>query len=129
MLLEKFKQAKGSTVDEIASAAGAQVLEATSLTLATPIIPSAGRAPKAVGVAFGLNVGQVSAPVSDETGVFVATITERREAKPAENYDQVQNELDAQFMTLPQTQFYPALEKKADIEDNRVKIEKLYAGN
>ena len=61
--------------------------------------------------------------------MFVATITERREAKPAENYDQVQNELDAQFMTLPQTQFYPALEKKADIEDNRVKIEKLYAGN
>lgn len=129
LLADKFKAAEGSDLDQIAAAAGAQVLEATSMTLATPIVPGAGRAPKAVGTAFGLNVGQVSAPVADETGVFVVSITERRDAQPAENYDTIGEMLAAAYQVLPQTQFYPAIRDKADIEDNRAKIEKLYSEN
>ena len=55
-------------------------MDATSLTLSTPIIAGAGRAPRTVGTMFGMKEGQVSAPVSDETGVFVATVTAKREA-------------------------------------------------
>ena len=125
MLAEKFKSAKGSSVEEIAKAAGAEVLEASSLTLATPIIPGAGRAPKTVGVAFGLAENMVSAPVADETGVFVASISARRDAKPIENYESVQNMLTEAYMSTLQS-LLPSLRDKADIEDHRAKIEKMY---
>ena len=120
----KFKNAKGS-IEEIAKAAGAQVMDATSLTLSTPIIAGAGRAPRTVGTMFGMNEGQVSAPVSDETGVFVATVTAKREAPATEDYTAEKNILTEVFNANLGT-LLPALEKKADIKDNRVKIEKMY---
>ena len=104
MLEAKLKSASG-TVEEIAAATGAEVLEATSLTIATPIVPGAGRAPTAVGTAFGLKEGQVSAPVADETGVFVATVTARRDAQPAENYESIQKSWSASY----QQSLLPAL--------------------
>ena len=128
MLEAKLKSASG-TVEEIAAATGAEVLEATSLTIATPIVPGAGRAPKAVGTAFGLKEGQVSAPVADETGVFVATVTARRDAQPAENYESIQNALSASYQQSLLPALLPALREKAEVEDNRVKMEKLYSNN
>lgn len=125
MLVEKLKSAKGSSVEEIAKAAGAEVLEASSLTLGNPIIPGAGRAPKAAGVAFGLAENMVSAPVADETGVFVASISARRDAKPLENYESVQNMLSESYLSTLQT-LLPAIRDKAGIKDHRAKIEKLY---
>lgn len=125
MLVEKFKSAKGSSIEEIAKAAGAEVLEASSLTLATPIIPGAGRAPKAVGVAFGLAENMVSAPVADETGVFVASISARRDAKPLENYESLQNMLSEAYLSTLQS-LLPSLRDKADVEDHRAKMEKLH---
>ena len=125
ILVEKLKSAKGSSVEDIAKAAGAEVLEASSLTLATPIIPGAGRAPKAVGVAFGLAENMVSAPVADETGVFVASISARRDAKPIENYESIQNMLTETYRSTLQA-LLPSLRDKADIEDNRAEIEKMY---
>lgn len=125
MLVEKFKSAKGSSVEDIAKAAGAEVLEASSLTLGNPIIPGAGRAPKAAGVAFGLAENMVSAPVADETGVFVASISARRDAKPLENYESVQNMLSEAYLSTLQT-LLPAIREKAGVKDHRAKIEKLY---
>ncbi|MDD4819903.1 MAG: peptidylprolyl isomerase [Flavobacteriales bacterium] len=123
ILKKKFAAAKGS-LDEIAKAAGAEVLEASSMTMVTPIIAGAGRAPETVGTMFGMKEGQVSAPVVDETGVMVATVTARRPSEQG-NTETVKNALTESYNAYLQNAM-PALQTKAQVKDNRAKIEKLY---
>ena len=94
------------------------------MTMATPIIAGVGRAPKTVGVMFGMKEGQVSAPVVDETGVLVATVVARRAAEEGSTVA-AQNAINEIYQAYLQT-VMTALENKADIEDNREKIEKIF---
>lgn len=123
MLTESLSKAKGS-MEEIAKAVGGELFEATSMTMATPIIAGVGRAPKTVGVMFGMKEGQVSAPVVDETGVLVATVVARRAAEEGSTVA-AQNAINEIYQAYLQT-VMTALENKADIEDNREKIEKIF---
>ncbi|MBR4403138.1 MAG: peptidylprolyl isomerase [Flavobacteriales bacterium] len=123
MLSERLAKAKGS-MEEIAKAVSGEVYEATSMTMATPIIAGVGRAPKTVGVMFGMKEGQVSAPVVDETGVLVATVVARRAAEEGST-TAAQASVNEIYKAYIQT-VMTALESKADIEDNREKIEKMF---
>lgn len=123
ILKQKLAKATGS-IDNIAKTTGAELLDAPSMTMATPIIAGVGRAPLTVGTMFGMKEGQVSAPVVDETGVLVATVTARRPAEVG-NTSTVMGALTEAYNAYLQY-VMPALQTKADVQDNRAKIEKLY---
>jgi len=80
-IMQKLGTPQG-TVDDIRASYGngATVGSATDITLSSSSLPSAGFAPAAIGSAFELEVGQVSEPVADESGVLVVELDKIDEA-------------------------------------------------
>jgi len=82
-----------------------------------------GRELKATGTTFGLTPGSVSKPVIDRTAVFVIKLNGFTESDAAKGYVQAVNKLQKDFASLINNNLpYRAIEKAAEIEDNRIKF-------
>jgi peptidyl-prolyl cis-trans isomerase D len=126
---EKAKQIiaklKGSTLDQMAAAYGpsAQVKDANDLVLGQGAIPGVGTEPAAVGTAFGLKNGQLSAPIKGEQGVLVVQLVSKTEpTAPSQDLKNVRNQLQAQRGARSNGAIYEAVRKQADVKDERVKF-------
>lgn len=88
-------------------------------------VPELGRFNKAIGAAFGLPVGAVSAPIRDQTGVYVIRVDRRVIAGRAEFEKQVEalrrRALQQQRQNRLQI-FLTDLRKAAKVEDHRKDI-------
>ena len=117
MLKEKMK---GETLDEIAKNSGGNKGKAKDVTMAQPVIPSVGKEPVVVAVAFAVPLNQISRPVEGEYGAFVVKPFEKHIAKELSNYytyiQEEKKKREANFFN----RIFEALKKKADIKDNRV---------
>jgi peptidyl-prolyl cis-trans isomerase D len=82
-------------------------------------LSGAGVEPKVVGAAFGLSEGETSKPIDGEKGVYVIEVTKVNDATALDNYTAIMNRLNSERRNLVQSKVYQALEKAADIEDNR----------
>lgn len=109
----------GTTVDDIAKNAGVPVRSASLVSMNAPTLSGAGREPKVVGYAFGLDEGEVSKPIDGVKGVFVVEVTKKTPAPKLNNYQANANRLTAQRSSTVITKAYEALKEAADIEDNR----------
>ena len=118
MIREKIK---ASSVDEIAKNQGQSPKTAAALTLKNTTLAGAGVEPKVIGAAFGLEQGKTSKPIDGEKGVYVIEVTKVTEATELENYTSIMNRLNTTKRGAVQGKVYQALEKSADIEDNRAK--------
>lgn len=126
--IRKEKKAKlirekitGTTVDEIAKNNGQSPRTAAAVTINNTTLSGAGVEPKVVGAAFGLDEGETSKPIDGEKGVYVINVTKVNEATKLDNYNSVINRLNTERKAGVQNKVYQALEKSADIEDNRAK--------
>ncbi|RTQ48389.1 peptidylprolyl isomerase [Hymenobacter gummosus] len=126
---EKAKQImaklKGSTLEDMAKAYGpaAQVRDANDLVLGQSAIPGVGSEPAAVGTAFGLKNGQVSAPVKGEQGVLVMQLVSKTEpTAPSQDLKNVRSQLKAQREARSNGAIYEAIRKNAEVKDERVKF-------
>jgi len=81
-------EGKTGTLDEIAKAFGdqARVLDQANYTYITNALNGVGFAPKAVGMAFGMEEGEISKPVADQTGVLIMKVEKRSEAGEVADY-------------------------------------------
>ncbi len=118
MIREKIK---ATSVDEIAKNQGQSPKTAAALTLKNTTLAGAGVEPKVIGAAFGLEQGKTSKPINGEKGVYVIEVTKVTEATELDNYTSIVNRLNATRRGAVQGKVYQALEKAADIEDNRAK--------
>lgn len=118
MIREKIK---ASSVDEIAKNQGQSPKTAAALTLKNTTLAGAGVEPKIIGAAFGLEQGKTSKPIDGEKGVYVIEVTKVTEATELDNYTSIMNRLNTTKRGAVQGKVYQALEKSADIEDNRAK--------
>lgn len=118
MIREKIK---ATTVDEIAKNQGQSPKTAAALTLKNTTLAGAGVEPKVIGAAFGIEQGKTSKPIDGEKGVYVIEVTKVTEATELDNYTSIMNRLNATRRGAVQGKVYQALEKAADIEDNRAK--------
>ncbi|MCA0132484.1 SurA N-terminal domain-containing protein [Winogradskyella alexanderae] len=118
MIREKIS---ASTVNEIASNQGQSPRTAAALTIKSTTLSGAGVEPKVVGAAFGLAEGETSKPIDGEKGVYIVEVTKINEATKLDNYSAIMNRLNSEKRNTVQTKVYQALEKSADIEDNRAK--------
>ncbi|MFC0603001.1 SurA N-terminal domain-containing protein [Winogradskyella pulchriflava] len=118
MIREKLS---GTTIDEIAKSQGQSPKTAAAITMKNTTLAGAGVEPKVVGAAFGLAQGKVSQPIDGEKGVYVLEVTKITEATKLDNYTSIINRLNTERRNTVQNKVYQALEKAADIEDNRAK--------
>ena len=117
MLKEKIK---GDNLDEIAKNANGIKGKAKDVTMEQPVIPSVGKEPVVVAVAFAVPLNKISRPVEGEMGAFVVQPFEKHIAKELSNYytyiQEEKKKREANFFN----KIFEALKKKADIKDNRV---------
>ena len=110
---------QGKDIQTIAQDNSVVVATATSLNIKSPTIPGAGREPLVVGTAMGLPQGGVSDLIEGETGIFKVEVTAKQDAPEMENYAPYATTLNNALAPRVNTAVYQALQKKADIEDNR----------
>ncbi len=109
-----------TSIDEIAKAEGQTVKTANALTMKNPTIAGAGKEPKVIGTAFGLQEGATSGLIEGEKGVYVIEVTKVTPATAAENaYQAAANRLGNTKSGAVNGKLYNALKEAADIEDNR----------
>ncbi|REE27506.1 peptidyl-prolyl cis-trans isomerase D [Winogradskyella pacifica] len=118
MIREKIT---ATTVADVAKNQGQTVRTAAAVTIKNTTLSGAGVEPKVVGAAFGLAEGATSKPIDGEKGVYVVQVTKVNEATKLDNYGAIVNRLNAERRNTVQTKVFTALEKAADIEDNRAK--------
>lgn len=110
----------------LAAASGKQVQTANDLAMSSMTVPGAGREPKVVGALFGLSEGSLSAPIEGNNAVFVAKVTERTQADPANMTDaiaqQIRQELQKQKSSTFGQVWLEQLREEADIEDYRAQV-------
>lgn len=126
--IRKEKKAKmirdkitATTIDEIAKNQGQSPRTAAAMTMKNTTLAGAGVEPKVVGSAFGLEQGKMSKPIDGEKGVYVIEVTKITEATKLDNYTAIMNRLKTERRNAVQNKVYQALEKAADINDNRAK--------
>jgi peptidyl-prolyl cis-trans isomerase D len=113
---------KGTTLETIATAVNATVLQADSLRYSKTNITGLGNEPKLVGAAFNKSLlNKVSEPIAGNAGVFVISVS--NQGAIASPFDlnmfkeQLQGKTSNTFVNS-----YIALKKTAKIEDNRAKL-------
>lgn len=109
----------GDTLDAIAQSQGQTVKTSGALNMNSPNIAGAGDEPKVVGVAFGLNEGDISEPIAGERGVYVIKVTKKTEAPTLENYGTYAAQQAQKARAGVNTKVVEALKEAADIEDYR----------
>jgi peptidyl-prolyl cis-trans isomerase D len=118
MIREKIT---ATTLNDIAKNQGQSARTAAAVTLKNTTLSGAGVEPKVVGAAFGLAEGTTSKLIDGEKGVYVVEVTKINEVTKLENYSAIMNRLSTERRNAAQNKVYQALEKAADIEDNRAK--------
>ena len=117
----------GKTLEQAAQENGATV-ERTAMFSRVSMVPGLGRLNEAVGAAFGLPVGAVSAPVKTEEGVFVVRVDARVSADRAA-WEAQKNQQRQQLLLRLRRQriqdFVTALRKEADVDDRRGEVQAM----
>ena len=127
---EKAKQImaklpKSGTLEDMASKYGptAQVGNAEGVVLGQGSFPNVGFEPLAVGKAFALKPGQMSAPIQGEQGVLVvAPVNVATPATSTTNFKAIQQQLAQQRSQQQDGKIYEAIKSHANVKDNRTKF-------
>ncbi|CAN5711289.1 hypothetical protein BH23GEM1_BH23GEM1_04110 [soil metagenome] len=121
--------AASSSLEQAAASRNAQVRQTGMFTRTTPA-EGLGRLNEAIGAAFVLPVGAVSAPVRTEDAVFVMRVDRRTQADRAEFEAQKATVREQQINALRQQrlqEFIANLRDVAKIDDNRKNITRAQA--
>lgn len=118
------KEAATSGLENAARTLGLSVTRSETFTR-PQFVPGLGRFNAAVGAAFSLPVGQVSAPIVTDQGVYVLRVDRRVEANRSAweaQKDQQRREAISSIQQLRVRTFLNELRKGAKVEDYRKKI-------
>ncbi|NNL17087.1 MAG: peptidylprolyl isomerase [Flavobacteriaceae bacterium] len=125
-LVRKQKKAKqirenvtGATVQEVASNQKQSVRTALAVNMKNPTLSGAGREPKVVGTAFGLQEGETSGLIDGNNGVYILEVTKVTPAIELDNYQAMANQITNKRVNSVNSSLFNALKTAADIEDNR----------
>ena len=116
--------AAASSLEQAARARGLAVEQSRTFNRITPV-PGVGQLNQAIGAAFSLPVGAVSAPIETPTGLYVIRVDRRVNADRTAFEAQKQTQRTQLTESLRQQRvrtFLENLRKDADIEDNRAEI-------
>lgn len=121
------KAAASSTLESAASAAGMAPTK-TDMFTRPQFVAGLGRFNEAVGAAFSLPIGQVSAPIVTDDGVFVLRVERRVEANKATWEAQKETQRREAVSSIQQMRvrtFLSEIRKQAKVEDHRKELNSL----
>ena len=100
-------------------------VQTAEVTFANPQITGGGFEPEVVGAIFSaLKDGKTTKPIRGKSGVYVVRIDKTLKAPSTTNYDKEKGQLISGMRTNLSMEAKRALEKKADVIDNRRLFEK-----
>jgi peptidyl-prolyl cis-trans isomerase D len=111
--------AAGNDLNSIASSMGLSV-DTLSLSFNMTTVMNYGSEGRVIGSAFGLPKGKLSDPIKGVNSAFVMVVDERRKADEAEEFSSIVMGEERLYTQLMQQNFDKALEKVANIVDNRI---------
>ena len=120
----------GKTLEQAARAAGLTVEKTPAFTRTMPV-PGLGQANQAIGAAFGLPAGKVSAPVTTDDAVYVLRVDRRVNADSSAWAAQKKTQRESIMQQLRQQrvqEFLAGLRQNAEVVDKRKEIQALTRG-
>ena len=116
-------QSQSGSLDEMAAAYGnnANVYTSSDLKLSSNTLPNVGFAPEAIGKAFAMKEGELSAPVITDNGVVVIELQALTSAPEIADYATYKEQIQQQG-SRTSFNITEAVEENADIEDKRYKF-------
>lgn len=111
----------GSTIEEVAAAAGEEIQDVEALQWGAFYIPGIGVEPKLIGAITALPVGELSAPIEGVSGVYRVVVTDIQNAGTA-TPESERTKLDANAQFYMAQRALQALNEESDVEDMRVKF-------
>lgn len=111
----------GSTIEEVAAAAGEEIQDVEALQWGAFYIPGIGVEPKLIGAITALPVGELSAPIEGVAGVYRVVVTDIQNAGTA-TPESERTKLDANAQFYMAQRALQALAEESDVEDMRVKF-------
>lgn len=112
---------EGRTLDDIASAMGLSVREATQVNFRSYSLPEAGNEPALIAAASAAKQGIVSGPVKGENGVYMITVNNIA-SSGNEDTKLFKDRLLTTIQMRGSYEAYEALRKAANVEDKRYKF-------
>lgn len=110
---------KTRNLEKLAKKGNVQVATA-EITFASPSIQGGGYEPEIVGSLFsGLKDGETTKPLIGNAGVYVIRVNKTIKAPNATNYDEERTQMLAQARGSLQSTLVSALQKRAEVLDNR----------
>ena len=110
-----------ATIEAYAAAMNAKVDTVKFVSVVSPSIAGMGYEPVIAGAATGLAVGEVSAPVAGNRGVYVLQVVNENTASRPYDENAEMIRLEQQYMSAV-NQFVEVLKDKADIENTLVRF-------
>ncbi len=109
----------GTTLEDIAASQNQAVKTAAGINMKNITLSGAGREPRVVGTAFGLEEGEMSQVIDGVSGVFVIQVTKITPAAGLDNYQAAANRIGNAKAAAVNTALYEALKEASEIDDNR----------
>ncbi len=125
---EALAKAAASTTLESAAAASGLTVTKTDMFTRPQFVAGLGRFNAAIGASFSLPVGQVSAPVVTDDGVYVLRVERRVEADKAKWEAQKETQRREAVSSIQQLRvrtFLSEMRKQAKVEDHRKELNSL----
>lgn len=119
-LAAKMKEVKTQSLAELANKLNARVDTASDITFFTYNIPGMGREPEITGTIFSLNPNEVSEPIPGLNYTVVVKVKSFSDAPAKTDFTFERKQLENNFFARTSTSAYKALEKLANVKDNRV---------
>jgi peptidyl-prolyl cis-trans isomerase D len=110
-----------ATIESYAAAMNAKVDTAKFVSVVSPSIVGMGYEPIIAGAATGLEVGEVSAPVAGNRGVYVLQVVKENVASRPYDENAEMTRLEQQYMSAV-NQFMEVLKDKAEIKNTLVRF-------
>lgn len=95
------------------------VVDTLDFSYASNNVPGVGPEPEVVAAVMNMEKGQVSAPIKGSRAMFVLKTDEVKTNKVTKDEASIAKEMNARFVSGINYYLFKALEKQADIEDNR----------
>jgi peptidyl-prolyl cis-trans isomerase D len=119
MLIEKFKAASGTNIDDIARKLNTTAVDAENVSFQNAYVPGLGNEPQIAGTLYTMKQGEISRPIKGENAVAVVAVTRITEPEPVTDYTQTINQLAEQLRSRSDYELFNAMKEKANIVDNR----------
>lgn len=122
MLTNELNNASGTTLEEKAQSLGVQVQNFASAKFNSPNIQGVGMEPRVIGAVFGMEQGEISEPISGESGVFIVQLNAITPAPEESSYATEANQLRQQMSGQVTVKVFQTLKDEAEIVDRRAKF-------